>query len=96
MVLDKIDEREKNPSLLGSVRLAVRRLPFRLDEIPFYDTSYMCDPMNGQANSAPDEDSDQEDWDAPLRRTMNISSHILNSSSLPTIDTEVNSTNYER
>lgn len=95
MVLDKINEREKNPSLLGSVRQAVRKIPFRLDEIPFYDTSYMCDPINGQTKSAPDEDSDQEDWDAPLRRTVNISSHITYSTAIPN-DSDANTENYER
>lgn len=79
MVLEKIDPRETNPALLGSSRQPVRKLPFRLDEIPFYDTNYMCDPVTGQALE-PADDSENEDWDAPLRRTANISSHIINSS----------------
>lgn len=95
MVLDKVDEREKNPALLGSVRLAVRKLPFRLDEIPFYDTTYMCDPMNGLNASAPNDDSDQEDWDAPLRRSTNASSYIANSSFSPSHN-QANTENYQR
>lgn len=81
MVLEKIDPKETNAALLGSSRQPVRKLPFRLDEIPFYDTNYMCDPTTGQAVDVAD-DSDNEDWDAPLRRTINISSHIINSSSV--------------
>lgn len=98
MLLDKIDERERNPALLGSARQAVRKLPFRLDEIPFYDTSYMCDPINGRTKSLPDEESDQEDWDTPLRRTTNVSSHITKSHAIPTDydDTSANTQNYQR
>ncbi|XP_031623809.1 neither inactivation nor afterpotential protein C [Contarinia nasturtii] len=81
MELEKVDPRESNPALLGTVRQPVRKLPFRLDEIPFYDTNYMCDPTTGQSLDLGDE-SDQEDWDAPLRRTVNISSHIINASSI--------------
>lgn len=80
-MLEKIDPRETNPALLGAVRQPVRKLPFRLSEIPFYDTTYMCDPITGQSLADIGDDSDQEDWDAPLRRTANISSHIIDSSS---------------
>lgn len=81
MVLEKIDPRETNPALLGSAPQPVRKLPFRLNEIPFYDTMYMCDPVTGQSLDMGDE-SDQEDWDAPLRRTVNVSSHITDASSV--------------
>lgn len=91
MALEKVDPRETNPSLLGSARQPVRKLPFRLNEIPFYDTMYMCDPLTGQ--SLDSDDSDQEDWDAPLRRTVNVSSHIINAS---TESSEFNANNYER
>lgn len=91
MALEKIDPRETNPGLLGAVPQPVRKLPFRLNEIPFYDTTYMCDPATGQ--SLDPEDSDQEDWDAPLRRTTNISLHIINSSS-PT--GQFNANKYQR
>lgn len=78
MGLEKVDPRETNKALLGAIPQPVRKLPFRLSEIPFYDTTYMCDPTTGAENG---DDSDNEDWDAPLRRTVNISSHIINSSS---------------
>lgn len=78
LLLEKVDSNETNPALLGPVPQAVKKLPFRLDEIPFFDTSYMCDPLTGNVVSLLDEDSDQEEWDAPLRRTINVSSQILN------------------
>lgn len=92
MVLEKVDPRETNPALLGSLRQPVRKLPFRLNEIPFYDTMYMCDPVTGQSLDLGD-DSDQEDWDAPLRRTVNVSSHIIDAST-PTSD--LNADKYQR
>lgn len=79
LTLDKVNPKETNPALLGPLRPAVNKLPFRLTEIPFFDTSYMCDPLTGQVVSVQDMDSDEE-WDAPLRRTMNVSSHIMTSS----------------
>lgn len=79
MGLDKIDPRETNAKLLGSAQMPVRKLPFRLNEIPFYDTTFMCDPLTGAALDLGD-DTDNEEWDAPLRRTVNVSTHILNSS----------------
>lgn len=78
MPLEKVDPRETNPKLLGSAQIPVRRLPFRLNEIPFYDTHFMCDPLTGAALD-PGDDSDNEEWDAPLRRATNISTHISNS-----------------
>lgn len=91
MALEKVDKRETNPSLLGAARQPVRKLPFRLNEIPFYDTQYMCDPITGQSLDL--DDSDQEDWDAPLRRTVNVSSHIINAS---TASSGLNANKYQR
>lgn len=92
MMLEKIDPRETNRALLGAARQPVRKLPFRLNEIPFYDTSFMCDPITGQSLD-PADDSDQEDWDAPLRRTANVSTHIIQSSNTPS---GFNAKQYER
>lgn len=93
MGLEKIDPRETNAALLGSIRQPVRKLPFRLSEIPFYDTNFMCDPLTGSAIDA-DADSDQEDWDAPLRRTPNISLHIMEQSSYQS--SNLNANKYQR
>lgn len=40
----------------------------------------MCDPLTGQVLNVLDADSDNEEWDAPLRRTVNVSSHIFTAS----------------
>lgn len=80
LLLEKINPQETNPALLGPLRPAVSKLPFRLDEIPFFDTSYMCDPLTGSVVTVQDADSENEEWDAPLRRNINVSSHILTSS----------------
>lgn len=90
--LEKIDPRETNPKLLGYAQLPVRKLPFRLNEIPFYDTNFMCDPLTDASLNLGD-DSDNEEWDAPLRRTVNISTHISNSSSVPS---DLNANKYQR
>lgn len=90
--LEKVNPRESNPALLGAIPQPVRKLPFRLSEIPFYDTTYMCDPSTGGDLG---EDSDNEDWDAPLRRTANISSHIINASSSKS-SSGFNANKYER
>lgn len=79
MLLEKIDGKETNPALLGPLRQVVNKLPFRLDEIPFFDTTYMCDPLSGFVPDHLDTSSEHESWDAPLRRSNNISSQILKS-----------------
>lgn len=84
MDLDKIDSRETNPALLGPMKQPVRKLPFRLSDLEFYDSTYICDPLTGKGLPTFDDDgSDNEDWDAPLRRTKNVSSHIINTSRSP-------------
>lgn len=30
---------------LGETKPTVLKLPFRFDDIPYFDTSYMCDPL---------------------------------------------------
>lgn len=90
--MEKVNPRESNPALLGAIPQPVRKLPFRLSEIPFYDTTYMCDPSTGGDFG---DDSDNEDWDAPLRRTANISSHIINASS-STSSSGINANKYQR
>lgn len=92
MMLEKVDPREANSGLLGAARQPIRKLPFRLDEIPFYDTNYMCDPNTGRSSDLEDESDD--DWDAPLRRNVNVSSHIINASC--NSSSIFNSNKYER
>lgn len=94
MSLEKVDPKETNPALLGNARQPVRKIPFNLDDISFFDTSYMCDPLTGHS-MGDDNDSDQEDWDAPLRRTTNVSSHILDSQRSP-YKSSANTSSYDR
>lgn len=56
------------------LRRAVWKIPFRLDEIPFFDTSFMCEPA--QPSHFTSYEEEVEPWDAPLRRRNNVSSHI--------------------
>ncbi|XP_053672779.1 neither inactivation nor afterpotential protein C [Anopheles nili] len=78
IMLDKIDPNQRNPSLLGPQRPSVWKLRFRFDDIPFFDTTYMCDP-SAASYVYTGNDSDNEDWDAPLRRRKNLSSEITQS-----------------
>lgn len=61
-------------SLSRPLRRAVWKIPFRLDEIPFFDTSMMCEPA--QATHFTSYEEEIEPWDAPLRRRNNVSTHI--------------------
>lgn len=49
-------------------------MPFRLDEIPFFDTNFLCEPA--QATHFTSYEEEIEPWDLPLRRRNNVSSHI--------------------
>ncbi|XP_013133964.1 PREDICTED: neither inactivation nor afterpotential protein C isoform X1 [Papilio polytes] len=67
--LDKIDPNAKEATYLGSVRPTVWKLPFRIDELQFFDTSAMCDPnVKSTDTLATPNDSDHEQWDEPLKR----------------------------
>lgn len=84
ILLDKIDPKETNPAHLGPIRAAVRKIPFRFADIPYFDTMYLCDPMAvSYSSAAVNSDSDQEPWDAPLRRTNTISSKITTATQMP-------------
>lgn len=62
--------------------MAVRKLPLRLDQIPFYDTQYMVDPANSLSRqtytptSIPGMDDD-EPWDSPLQRNPSMTSYLM-------------------
>lgn len=86
LLLEKIDPMETNPALLGPMPQTVHKLPFRLDDIPFFDTTYLCDPVidSYYNTAAGDVDSDQEAWDAPLRRsTGKMSAKITVATQMP-------------
>lgn len=44
VLLDRVDPHAKRQDYLGSGPPTVWKLPFRIDQLQYYDTSYMCDP----------------------------------------------------
>lgn len=43
--LETVDVKANYNSWIGVPKPAVLKMPFRLDEIPYYDTSYLCDNL---------------------------------------------------
>lgn len=82
ILLDKIDPKQCNPALLGPMPASVQRLPFRLHDIPFFDTTFLCDPVMDKYYTPGTGDSDDE-WDAPLQRTSTVASRICMSTQMP-------------
>ncbi|CRK93540.1 CLUMA_CG007073, isoform A [Clunio marinus] len=74
VLLDKIDLKQINKEQLGPLRRAVWKIPFRLDEIPFFDTTYLCEPAQPTHFTSYEEET--EPWDAPFRHRNNVSTHI--------------------
>lgn len=74
MVLDRVDGSETNPALLGPLRPGVNKIPFSLDDLPYFDTNFMCDPV---AHLKCGDYDDEEVWDAPLKRAPNVSTSIF-------------------
>ncbi|XP_037816478.1 neither inactivation nor afterpotential protein C [Lucilia sericata] len=80
---DRINTREVNSSQLGPMPVAVRKLPMRLDQIPFYDTQYMVDPANSMTRQTYASTmttmmaNDDEPWDSPLQRNPSMTSCLL-------------------
>lgn len=44
VLLDRIDPQAKPLEFLGPLQPSVWKLPFRMSELPYFDTTYMCDP----------------------------------------------------
>nr|CAI5851827.1 unnamed protein product [Callosobruchus analis] len=61
--IEDIDPKATVSLWLGEIKIPVLKLYFRLDEIPFYDTSYMCDSGTNLGSFAEREES----WDTPYR-----------------------------
>ncbi|XP_061706914.1 neither inactivation nor afterpotential protein C isoform X2 [Cydia pomonella] len=83
VLLDRVDPNVKGEDFLGSSPPTVWKLPFRIDQIQYYDTSYMCDP----AVKSSQYDSDHEQWDEPLQRRFSSAS-AQTSPSLATTGTQ--------
>ncbi|CAD6997560.1 unnamed protein product [Ceratitis capitata] len=79
--IDRINIRDVNSSQLGPMPIPTKKLPFRLDQIPFYDTHYMVNAANSVsrqnfANTLISHD-DEESWDSPLQRNPSMTSCLL-------------------
>lgn len=79
ILLERIDP-QQHVDQLGPAKLSVWMLPFRLDEIPYFDTTYLCDPDAAPKISG--YDSDDECWDAPLTRRTTVSAKITASANV--------------
>lgn len=55
-------------SYLPPLRPSVHKLPFRLGDLPYFDSSYICDPSRGIRG--PGQKETDETWDAPLQRNI--------------------------
>lgn len=83
ILLDKIDPKQCNPALLGPMPPSVHKLPFRLDDIPYFDTTFLCDPvMDKYYTPGTGVDSDDE-WDAPLHRASTVAAKITVATRMP-------------
>lgn len=70
---------------------SVHKLPFRLDDIPFFDTTMMCDPvMDRYYTPGTGNDSDNDSWDAPLKRSPTVATKITVATRLPGQQQHVN------
>lgn len=80
--LKKIDPNDRDPNKLP-YRPSVWNLKFSWDEVPFFDTTYLCDPSQNIIDNYNSclYDSDQESWDAPMRRKTTVSEKIVSSKS---------------
>lgn len=80
--LNKIDPNDRDPNKLP-YRPSVWKLKFSWDDVPFFDTTYLCDPTQNITDNYNSclYDSDQESWDAPMRRKTTISEKIVSSKS---------------
>lgn len=77
VLLERVDPNQRNKDHLGPMRHSVWKIPFRLDDIPFFDTTYMCDPSKvRRVYTSYESDGDSESWDAPMKRRHNLSSEI--------------------
>lgn len=85
--MDKIDPHETNPALLGSIHPSVTKLPFSFKDIPYFDTTYLSDPLFGGASDGCGDGGygadDDEAWDAPLIRRSTVSSKITVATQMP-------------
>lgn len=70
-----------NSSQLGPLPIPTKKLPFRLDQIPFYDTQYMVNAANSISRQSFSNTlityDDEDPWDSPLQRNPSMTSCLL-------------------
>ncbi|XP_030041129.2 neither inactivation nor afterpotential protein C [Manduca sexta] len=81
VLLDRVDPQAKESVFLGTSPPTVWKLPFRIDQLQYYDTMHMCDPAAKSNDTfASQYDSDHEQWDEPLKRRFSSAPDITTSS----------------
>ncbi|XP_022116473.2 neither inactivation nor afterpotential protein C isoform X1 [Pieris rapae] len=85
VLLERIDPHARK-EFLGTPRPTVWKLPFRLDEIQYFDTSHMCDPkVKSNDTFASQYDSDHEQWDEPFKHRFSSSGSTTRTKSTQTL-----------
>ncbi|RVE54658.1 hypothetical protein evm_000779 [Chilo suppressalis] len=85
VLLDRVDPQAKEVEFLGSGPPSVWKLPFRIDQLQYYDTSYMCDPTGKSTDTFANQyDSDHEQWDEPLKRRFSSEQNDISKTSTST------------
>ncbi|KAF5269227.1 hypothetical protein FQR65_LT02528 [Abscondita terminalis] len=69
--LKSVDESAQMDTWLGHAKPPVLKLPFRLDNIPYYDTLAMCNFLSGRGIP-----EDEENWDSPFNWNTRESSSV--------------------
>ncbi|KAK9687666.1 Myosin head (motor domain) [Popillia japonica] len=73
--LGSVEVKAHASTWLQEIQPPVLKLPFRLDDVPYFDTTYMCDPVAVSGPAIEGEDA----WDSPFQRRENVSSQIISS-----------------
>ncbi|XP_030761407.1 neither inactivation nor afterpotential protein C-like [Sitophilus oryzae] len=90
--LKTIDNKAQESTWFSDSKPTVVKISFRLDEIPFFDTSSMCDPLTNIRGN-----SETESWDSPYKwRTEKSGQTNINSESNKNNDDKLTSLPYVR
>ncbi|GJQ69847.1 putative myosin [Trypoxylus dichotomus] len=75
IALQNVERKAQASAWLQEIQPPVLKLPFRLDDVPYFDTTYMCDPLTSAAPTVEGEEA----WDSPFQWRDNVSSQIISS-----------------
>ncbi|KAI4465640.1 hypothetical protein MML48_3g00022028 [Holotrichia oblita] len=73
--LESVEIKAHASTWLQEIQPPVLKLPFRLDDVPYFDTTYMCDPVTTSGLAIEGEEA----WDSPFQWRDNVSSQIISS-----------------